>query len=417
MTENETRNNDKAETSKKKEKRTRKTARKTQAQLIQESLGMKQEDIADVEDKLFIVRFLDYFSEETLDFSFKDKMYDKYLEKLVMKIKQMAEGNEEDKLVEQHFREKDIIQTANKVKERVEERAKERGFKTSADRKLRRLSLMITIPMLAIVVIFTIFPVIDPLFLFPILCVFCLVPQFLRGFVLRKWFRFKDENRKEIYLENRDDLMVLKSFVGEVLNNIRAKLLEEGVPLQLIKFALHSQDYENLELINQKAFRGLNQYYYMFRYPEGMEPFTVPENLKQFDQPLTKEAQIQEKPEKNFIVLTELKAKEGIIERFIPTLKDNMANQINQMLNDSEFSPAPIDFRKIVPNYGEGMAIYCVCGETAEIINVQLCKWKGQFEYYLFEGMQCNCNEKVYALSLLDDSDEIPEELRPIFSS
>ena len=51
-----------------KKKRSARPARKTQGQIIQEALGLGPTDIQDVEKKLFIVRFLDYFSEETLDF-------------------------------------------------------------------------------------------------------------------------------------------------------------------------------------------------------------------------------------------------------------------------------------------------------------------------------------------------------------
>ena len=54
-------------------KRSKRNVRKTQSQMIQEALGMKPADIADVENKLFITRFLDYFADEPLDFIFKEK--------------------------------------------------------------------------------------------------------------------------------------------------------------------------------------------------------------------------------------------------------------------------------------------------------------------------------------------------------
>jgi len=87
------------------------------------------------------------------------------------------------------------------------------------------------------------------------------------------------------------------------------------------------------------------------------------------------------------------------------------------MLNNSEFTPAEIDFTKIIPNYGQNLVIYCLCGEEAEIINVQICILKKQVKYYLFESMRCNCGEKVYVLSLMDDTETVPEELMEIFSS
>jgi hypothetical protein len=237
----------------------------------------------------------------------------------------------------------------------------------------------------------------------------------IRGRVVKNWQQFKEQNKDEIYAEHRDDLMILKSFAGELLNNIRSRLLELEVPLQLIKFTLFSRDYENLNLLNQRNVRGFMQYFYTFEYPSGMEAFPIPEKLQSYQQPLLQNRST-EKPEKNFIVLTEMKGTDGIITSFIPTLKDQIADKINDMLNESEFSKAPNDFKTIIPDYSESMAIYCVCGEIANIENVQICNWKNQFKFYLFEAKECKCGETAYAISLMDESAEIPKELKDIFS-
>jgi len=419
MTEQENKPNADADSSGNQEResrRSRRPARKTQAQLIQEALGMKQVDIVDIEEKLFIARFLDYFSEETLDFIFKDKQINKYLEKLSLKIENLG-INEDDKLLKMKFEEREIDNLVRQVKARAEETATEKGFNTSADKRLRKLSMLITIPLLVVITILAFLPAIEYTFMFPILCVFCMLPQFLKGSVLRKWNKFKEENRDDIYTENRDDIAVLKSYVQEVLNNIRDKLLELKVPLQLIKFVLHSADYENLDLINQKAFKGLTQYYYTFAYPPGMEPIPIPEHLQQLNQPVSPLLKKPEEAEQNFIVLTDIKAKQGVIEEFTPRLSKKVADQINKMLNESDFVSAPIDFTKIIPTYGKALNVYCECGEAVEIINVQICTWKKEFQYYLFESARCNCGEKVYILSVIDDTDTVPEELRAIFSS
>ncbi|MFW9937258.1 MAG: hypothetical protein ACFFD5_06385 [Candidatus Thorarchaeota archaeon] len=402
---------------KKKKSRFSRTPRKTQGQMIQEALGMNPKDIKDVEEKLFIARFLDYFSEETLDFIYKDRNMEQYLSKIVETINNLDMGDEEDKLLKMSFEEKQILETIQKIKTRTEELALSKGVKMAADKRLRRLTLYITVPMFIGVFALALIPNLNIYFLLPLLCVFCMLPQFLRSSVLRKWFRFKEENKNDVFTLNREDIIVLKSFAGETLNNIRAKLVELKVPLQLIKFTLHSRDYENLSLINQRSMRGVTQYYYNFEYPEGIEAFPIPEKLQQFEPQTVPEAIKKEKSEKNFIVLTEMKGKDGIIESFIPTLKDSLADKINQMLNDSDFTPAKEDFKKIIPNYSEKQAIYCVCGEIAEIINTQICNWKNKFKYYLFEGMKCDCGEKIYVVSLMDESSEIPEELREIFQS
>ncbi|MFX0180303.1 MAG: hypothetical protein ACFE78_08925 [Candidatus Hodarchaeota archaeon] len=413
MSENEKENTEEEVTSKKEEKRAKrkKPVKKTQGQMIQEALGIKSEDIQDIEDKLFISRFLDYFVEETLDFIHKDRTIEQYTKRLTDTASKLEMGNEEDKLLKISFEEKKVLEIINKLKVRAEELALSKNVKTSVDKRLRKLSLIITAPLLAVIIVLMFIPNLDILFLFPILCVFCMLPQLLRSSILKKWLRFKEENKNEVYTQNREDIMILKSFVNDVLNNIRTKLIELEVPLELIKFGLYSRDYENLQLINQRMMRGVSQFYFIFEYPEGMEPFRIPESLKQYQQPLFPER----KYEKNFIVLTEMKGKDGIIQTFVPSLKDKLAKEINQMLNDSEFSESPLDFKDIIPDYSKEMGIYCICGELATITNVQICNWKNELKYYLFQGKQCKCGENIYAVSIMDEEAVIPEELKEIF--
>ncbi len=124
-----------------------------------------------------------------------------------------------------------------------------------------------------------------------------------------------------------------------------------------------------------------------------------------------------EKPERNFIVLSEMQSKDGIITNFVPTLKDAFSAKINVLLNECEFLKASIRFKDIIPDYSKDMAIYCVCGEIAEINNVQICNWRNSFKFYLFEANECKCGESIYVLSLMDETAEVPGELSEIFSS
>ena len=397
-------------------KKPEKRVKKTQGQMIQEALGLGPTDIQDVEKKLFIVRFLDYFSEETLDFIFKDSTLNQYNKQITSHIEEFSTKGEEDRLLKQSFESKKIFDTVFKLKNKAEEIATSKGVKGSMDKRLRRLTLYLTAPMFALIIISFVWTEIT-YFLLPVLCVFCMAPQLIKGRVVKKWFEFKEQNKNQIYTENKADIMVLKNFTGETLDNVRARLLELKVPLQLIKFTLNSRDYENVTLLNQKNIRGTMQYFYTFEYPEGVEPFPIPQQLMQLQQPIIPEKRKAEKLEKNFVVLTEMKGKDGIVNNFVPTLKDNLADKINDMLNNSEFSKAPSDFTAIIPDYSEKMAIFCICGEVVEINVVQICNWKNQFKFYLFEGEPCNCGETVYAISLMDESTEVPEELKDIFLS
>jgi hypothetical protein len=397
----------------KKARKRSKPAKKTQGQLIQESLGLNPTDIQEVEKKLFIVRFLDFFSEDTLEFIFKERIMGQNIERLTSYMNALPTEREEEKLLKQSFDSKNVVGIIERVKNKAEAFAIDKGIKNNVNKRLRKLTLYITLPIFVLLTVFTVFPIFASLYFvfFPILCVVCLLPQLIRGSVVKKWFQFKEQNKNEIYTENRDDIMILKSFARELLDNIRSRLLELGVPLQLIKFTLFSRDYENLHLENQKSIRGFMQYFFTFEYPPGMEPIPIPESLQRYQQPVTPKG----KPEKNFIILSEMKGSNGIIENFVPTLKDAQADEINRLLNECEFEKAPKDFNSIIPNYPDPLAIYCVCGEIAEISNVQICNWKNKFKFYLFEAKECNCKESVYALSLMDESTEVPEEFKDIF--
>ena len=419
MNNSEQTQNIKKDTTDNKDKETE-PVKKTQGQLLQEALGLKPEDIQEVEKKLFISRFLDYFSEETLDFIFKDNSIEKYRQEIENFLEVLIQrGNEEDKLLKKNYDDKQIIETIYQLKKKAEEVALKHKIKQPIDKRLRKLSILTTIPMFILLMVLAIVfigTITDMIWIFiPLLCVFCMVPQILRGGILRKWHAFKEENKTTFYSENRDNIIILKNYTGEVLDNIRSRLLDMKVPLQLIKFVLHSRDYENLKLLNQRNVRGVPQYFFSFEYPEGMEPFPIPEILLQSIQKEPLESKKQ-KPEKNFIVLTELKAKNGIITSYLPGLKVDLAEKINDLLNNCEIASAPNSLKEIIPDSGN-MPIYCICGEVADFSKVNICNWKNQLKFYLFEGEVCKCGEQIYVLSLMDEEHEIPEELKDVFVS
>ncbi len=394
----------------------KKPERRTQGQLIQEALGLSPEDIQLIEKKFFIARFLDFFSEETLDFIYKDNQIDQYKTEINNNFQLFENKSEEDKLLAKSFESKKIFEIINHLKTKSEEYAIKSGFKEPIETKFRRISIIITLPMFVLIFVFMFLPPDYLIFSFPLLCIFCMLPQFLRASILKKWYDFKDQNKNQFYSENRDDIMILKGYTRDLLNNIRTELLDLKVPLQIIKFVLYSRDYDNVNLINQRMIKGSTQYFFSFEYPSGMEPFPIPEIIrKNYSDTLLEERRTHEKPEKNFIVLSDLKIENGVILNFSPILKTPMANKINELLNNCDFSKSPTDFNKLIPKYSPDMGIYCTCGEIIEIINVQICNWKNELKFYLFEGGKCNCGEKMYTLSLMNENNEIPNEFKDIF--
>jgi len=422
MNETEKENSDNSEGIEEPEKKSRRVrpTRRTQSQALQEALNIQPDDLKNIEGKLAVVKFLDYITEEPLDFAFKDRAISQYTEKINIRMDKFASSGEEDKLIKIGFEDKKILEAVDRIKTRTEEVASSKGMNKSVEKKFRNLNFIMTGALVGVFIVFIILQVtgiiIDTSFMLPFLCVLCIIPQFLRSSVTKKWYRFKEENRNEVYTINREDILVIKSYVSEVLANVRSNLIELKVPLELIKFSLFHRDYEDFNVINQRQMRGLTEYFVTFEYPEGIEPFPIPTTLQQqYNQPVFAEKKRDETPEKNFIVLTEMKGKEGIITSFLPSLKDNLAEKINKMLTDSNFSEPDIEFSSIIPNYPTETAIYCVCGEIAKIETIHVCEWNNKFKFYLFVGKECTCGEQIYAISLMDEADVIPKELQDIF--
>ncbi|MFX1276123.1 MAG: hypothetical protein ACFFBP_06215 [Promethearchaeota archaeon] len=409
---------DSDKTSKKKGNTENKTSsRGNRDQNLLQALGISQEEKVELEKKLSLAVAFDSLSEHTFNFIYKDQLLEKQLKLLTTRLDSLGKFREEDKLLKQQYEAKQIKDTIYNLKSKAEQIAASKGYEKPFDRKYRNYNLLITIPIFGVfiilIIIDTIYTLSLSMFLFPLLCVAFLGPRMLKGSLLKKWHEFKEENKNQLYTENREDHIILKEYTQEILRNVRETLLEKKIPLQIIKFQLLSSDYEDLKVLGEypvRNFPGEKQLLVSFEYPPGMEPFPIPEGFKQLQQS-------EQKPEKNFVVLTELKAKNGIISDFLPSLKDKFAKEINEMLNNSELVKGPDDILSIIPNYSEKLAVYCPCREIVNDFNIQICNWKDQFKFYLFVGETCKCGETIYALSLIDENDEIPDELKIIFSN
>jgi len=399
-----------------------KPTNKPQGQNLLETLGLTTKDQEEIEKKLFLVKYFDLISEQTFNLIYKNKFFEKYTKEFSQRVETLGDYREEDKILKIGFEEKKIIEILYRLKERAEKIAADNGVSKPIEKRLQKLNLAIIIPIFGITIALMILQyaiAIDlMIFTFPLLCVGCFAPNIIKGSLMRKMYNFQEEHKNELYTENREDLVVLKGYINEILENIRASLLEKKVPLQIIKFQLLSGDYASIQVIKQQVMRGMigqKQNLVCFEYPQGMEPFPIPEQLQQ-KYPIPGQKKV-EKREKNFVLLSELKTKDGKIESFTPYLKEPLADRINEMLNNCDFTESPKKIENIFLNYSTEMPIYCTCGKITEIQNAQICNWKNMFEFYLFVGKPCSCGETIYALSLMDENAEIPEELNDIFTT
>jgi len=397
-----------------KEEKTEKPVKKTQGQLMQEALGLDQDAISAIEKELFVTKFLDTASEDIFDFIYRERILEKYLEMVKKNLNEASKG--EKWSVKEEFEKQQIESTLLKLKAQAEKIAQENDITTSIHSKIRRSGLITTIPLIAIMVLMFIPALADYslYFMLPV-CVLCFLPQLLRSRIVQKWNAFKEENKKYFYQENREEILRIKDYIQVALDDIRSTLLDKKVPLQIIKFSLSSSDYKNVKLLNEYTTRGVTQYFFTFEYPPGVEPFPIPELIKKV---YTAPSEVPNERD-HFLVLKNIVIVNEEIEKFEVELKDDLKEDINNLLNACEFEKGK-DFSLIMPNYTPETAIHCVCGEIAEFSNVQRCSWKDKeteetFEFYLFESDKCKCGEKVYVLSPMEEKAKISGKWIKIF--
>lgn len=390
------------------EEEEKKPVKKTQGQLIQEALGLDEDTIASIEKELFITKFLDTVSEDIFDYIYRDSVLDKYLEMLKKNLNEACTG--EKVQIIQIFENQQIEPKIKKLKDEAEKIAKEHDINNSIQAKIKRTSLVTTIPLLVMMGMLFIFPDLYVILMIPV-CFLCFLPQLLRANIMKKWNAFKEENKKYFYQENREVILHIKDYVQIILDDIRSTLLDKKIPLQIIKFSLTSNDYKNITLLGEHSMRGITQYSFTFEYPPGIEPFEIPEIMKKsvMAQPTTKS--IDERD--HFLVLKNVKISNGEIESFVVELKDDFKETINSLLNACDFEKAK-DFSLLMPNYTPETAIHCVCGDIAEFSNVQKGIWK-DFKFYLFESEVCKCGETIYVLSIIEENAQIPSKWEKIF--
>lgn len=403
----------------KKEKNKSKDSQKPrQKPSLFQSLGMTNEEQQNIEGKLYISHYIDVFTEQTFNLIYKDKYLNQFQDKFRDLMENFGKIREEDKLIKKEYEDMRVPELLNRIKANAENIASKKGYKKNIEQKYRTMNYILIAPLIVLFAVFMVFEAygIDiMLFALPIVCFFCLGPSYYRGSLIKKWAAFREENKNELYQANREDLIVLKKFNNSLLENTRAHLLDKNIPLEIVKFQLFSSDYDCLKVESSDALRGRPGEMIQvvsFEYPEGIDPIPIPQELLSS---LKTTVTPRESSEKNFIVLSNVKFENGVITEFIPTLKDYLSNEINGILNNCSFELASENVKDIIPNYSPDMGIYCVCGELVEISSVQMCNWKDKFSFYLFEGKDCSCGEKVFALSLINLKYEIPEELTNIF--
>ncbi len=379
-----------------------------------------------IERELGLARFLDYVVNEPFELIYQSALMDKYQSQLIEPI--FGDQTKEHELDGKHIQLKEdftqleiekkyksLIKKSEKIAE------KEAGLKAPYLNKIKKLSLsIISVTFVALLIGMAVdnTGTIQSLYI-PIALVLCFFPRLLQKIYLNKWTELKKELEKKLIEERKDELDDVKMFIQYILTDVRERLLENHLPLQVINFMLLSQDYENVKIVTTQNMRSRQHYILQFEYPEGMQPFEIPKQLVE-KMGTTGSNQVGTDDENDdFVILQNPKFDEegAIISYELVYPKPITIEGIEQLLDSVEF--ISVDKPELViPNYTNNTEIKCRCGEPIRFsaLKTAVSDITGErFEFYFGIGKKCKCGKNPFVLFTSPGNEKTPTELEDIF--
>jgi len=392
-----------------------------------DSLNMSLDLRQVLEKELGLVKVLDYICNDPFDLCFQKNMLTTYDAQLTHPL--LGESNTSEALDPGRERLKSLYHNLA-IKDRIEslmEKAEtlciSRGIKEPVQKRLSKMSLItITGTMVLYFVLLSIeaLQAYSTYILFPLMMVFCFLPQYLRTTIMKKWDAFKKEVKPPYFNENQLEIGEVKSFIQEVMNDARERMLTNRIPLQAVRFILFSKDYANIQVIETQNLRGTLNYIMQFQYEPGMEPFPMPGQPSELVDVQTTIAPPKKDEKDLFIILKSAKFDDdGALVNYDLTFPpQELHSQIDLLLSQSDFQPVE-NPREIIFNFNSNNSIFCDCGDSVKFINMKYCTSKDpkyeNFEFYLAIGETGSCGKTPYVLFASPGVAKIPQILKDLF--
>jgi len=356
-----------------------------------------------LELELQFLKILDYVSVEPFVFAFQDKMVNQYTTTVFDPVLQ---NNENLRTTYENLK---VPETFGEIKKVAEDVALKHGVKESFSKRFNKISLTLMIAIFAVLIVVTLIPAMadySTYILFPALFVFCLLPQVLRSQMQKKWNAFVAESMPEFTEQAGSQIKVLQEFNQELIFDLRDNLLANHLPLQIIRFVLHSNEYQGLKLIEESPVQNQTQYLFEIAYPPGMEP------IEAMPLPQTVEPESDDHDEFASFVIIEFEG-ESIKDYSFNYLPRDSYDAVNEMLNETTFADDK-QARDFMADLNS-LDLACRCGAPLVITDCKLCKWEKNIEFNFFfaTSEKCNCGEITYVLCA--DPKDVPEQLRDFF--
>ncbi|MHA1730241.1 MAG: hypothetical protein ACTSWY_16140 [Promethearchaeota archaeon] len=402
---------------------------KDDAESSESEIGTKEEIILNIspntqkyiEKELGMIKFLDFLSEENFDLAFQDKIIVTYKEQF-FKIFFNTDEYENNEL-HNEFQRLKVEEAVDSIKSKSEEIALKNGYKTSFTKRTKRANLITTGVLFAALILLMIIPNlaadVKNMLMWPLLIVFCILPQLIRKRMTGKWKDFKSFLKEEFQEEMKEEINRIKQFNQIALDDCRNFMLDKEFPLPLLKFNLISNDYAGLKLLKSNNLRKNEiQYVFQFEYPEGVDPLPMPTKVLQQGLMRTS-TEIPDDDENDlFIILsnTDYSEEGWVIIKNQKYISVELQQKVESVLDNSNFKKLekPGD---ILLDFKNNKEILCSCETPVKFAELQSIDSQSypEFGYYIGICEKCaECGKNPFVLFAMRDS-KIPDDLKDIF--
>ncbi|MFX0098896.1 MAG: hypothetical protein ACFFCS_04895 [Candidatus Hodarchaeota archaeon] len=224
-----------------------------------------------LQDEFQLLKFLDTIYANPMLLLHRTKAREKYFDQMNAKLNTRPELK--DILMQP---ERNVMAITKELLDEADKYASEHGISRSPQKFSCIVNLVILIPMLAFLVLGNLIPIlqgITSIISIGGMCFFCMGSQFINRWILGKYQKFQDANLSAFVEVNKWRLEVIHDSIQEMLENMRALLVENDKDLKKIDFQLLNPDYMNIKVIDSMKIMGRNQFFYKVRFLEDDEEY------------------------------------------------------------------------------------------------------------------------------------------------
>ncbi|TFF97161.1 MAG: hypothetical protein EU547_05060 [Promethearchaeota archaeon] len=217
---------------------------------------------------LTAIGFYDYIFSRPFDLLFQDRAFMQYE---VQIIEPLINYNESFKKVHEEYAVDELISS---IMEAGKKRAAEGGYTNSLQKTSRKYTLPLyigTIAAMGVVLVLSFMGLIPAgvewYVMIPVLIVACLGPTLINYFMQKNWMKFIEDNLQDFISENINELKKGRDFVQEVINTAHGIMMEKEIDGRRFRMMVFNNDYENLNILEERAQKGIRFYVADFSTP------------------------------------------------------------------------------------------------------------------------------------------------------